>query len=412
MFPYWLEETYLPGVKKMDSPAISKFCDEIGRSQHQRFGFLEQWIAHLQPVGALYYDITSVSSFSTRVDFVQWGYNRDGDSLPQLNIGVVFCNQRSLPIFYSLYPGSIVDVKTLTNCVGYLQALGLKDFMFVLDRGFFSTGNIIRMAGNRHAVKFIQPLPLSLGKAKELVRTHRKSLRDIRSNFTFNDELLSHVGSEIQLGNRTLPAHIFFNEKAEFDQRQFLMKKLLEIDQKIIKNKTFASQKEAIDFKEANIEKAYRYCFRFNRSSGKLARDNAYVKAKILRFGFFALVTNDESMGRDEILVNYRNKDQVEKVFDLLKNEMDGNRLRAHSQLNVDARMFINFLALIIESELVRKMRKAKLFKRYTVRELLAELRKIKHTKVNDEVIISEISKKQRLILEGLEIDIEKIHRY
>lgn len=414
LFPFWLDETYLLGVKKMDSSAISKFCDEIGRSQHQRYVFLEQWISHLQPVNALYYDITSVSSFSTQVDFVEWGYNRDGESLPQLNIGVVFCNKRSLPIFYSLYPGSIVDVKTLTNCVKYLKAMGLQDFMFVLDRGFFSTDNIKGMDGNenRQAVKFIQPLPLSLGKAKDLIKTHRKFLHDIRSNFIFNNELLSHVGSELQLGDKTYPAHIYFNEKAELDQRQTLMKKLLEIDEKIIKNKTFDSQKEAIDFKEANIEKAYRYCFRYNRSSGKLVRDNAYVKARISKFGFFTLLTNNESLGRDEILTNYRNKDQVEKVFDLLKNEMDGDRMRAHNQFNVDARLFINFLALIIESELTRRMRKAKLFKKYTVKELLAELRKIKHTKVNDVIIISEVSKQQRLIFENLEIDAEKMHRY
>ncbi len=29
LFPYWLEENYLPNVKKMDSSSISKFCDEL-----------------------------------------------------------------------------------------------------------------------------------------------------------------------------------------------------------------------------------------------------------------------------------------------------------------------------------------------------------------------------------------------
>lgn len=412
LFPYWLEETYLPGVKKMDSSAISVFCDEIGRLQHQRLGFQEQWISHLQPIDALYYDITSASSFSTQVDFVEWGYNRDGESLPQVNIGVVFCNKRSLPIYYNLYPGSIVDVKTLSNCIGYMQALGLKDFMFILDRGFFSTENIRRMSENQHSVRFIQPLPLSLKKVKQLMKAHRKILHDIRSNFSFNEELLSYVKTEIQIDDKSFPAHIFFNEKAELDQRQFLMKKLLEIDEKVIGNKTFAKQKDAIDFKEANIEKAYRYCFRYNRSTGKLIRDNTYVKAKILKFGYFTLMTNDPTIGRDEILASYRNKDQVEKVFDLLKNEMDGKRLRAHGQFNVDARLFINFLALIIKSELIQRMRKAKLFKKYTANELLAELRKIKYSKVNNEVFISEISKKQRLIFQSLEIDLEKLHGY
>lgn len=411
LFPYWLEETHLPHVAKMDSSAISKFCQEIGRQQREKVRFQEQWIAHLQPVEALYYDITSISSYSTNVEFVEWGYNRDNEALSQINMGMVFCNKSSLPIYYNLYPGSIVDVKTLGNCVKFLQTLDLREFKFVLDRGFFSTENINKLAENEH-ITFIQPLPFSLKKVKGLVKTHKKHLHDIKSNFSFNDEILSHQSSEIELGDNIYKAHIFLNEKSELDQRQFLMRKLIEIDQKIIKNRVFANQKEAIDFKKANIAKAYQDCFRFNRNKRELVIDNASVKAKIARFGFFILMTNDQKTTKHEILSNYRDKDQVEKVFDLLKNEMDGGRLRAHNQYNTDARLFINFLSLIVLSELIRKMRKGDLFKKYTVRELLAELRKIKYSVINGQTIISEISKKQRLIFEALEIDTDLIHRY
>jgi hypothetical protein len=57
-------------------------------------------------------------------------------------------------------------------------------------------------------------------------------------------------------------------------------------------------------------------------------------------------------------------------------------------------------------------MRAEKLFKKYTMRELIAELKKIKLTKYNDEVIISEISKKQRKIFEAFKIDPEELHGY
>lgn len=113
-----------------------------------------------------------------------------------------------------------------------------------------------------------------------------------------------------------------------------------------------------------------------------------------------------------EIGRQQQEKVRVEKVFDLLKNEMDGERLSAHNQYNTDARLFINFLSLIVLSELIRKMRKGNLFKKYTVRELLAELRKIKYSVINGQTMISEISKKQRLIFEALEIDKNLIHRY
>jgi transposase len=411
LFPYWLEENHLPGVRKMDSSAISKFCEVIGRSQQDRLHFQEEWISHLQPVDALFYDITSISSYSSNIEFIEWGYNRDQENLRQLNLGVVFGNKRALPIFYTLYPGSIVDVKTLTNCVRYLKALGLKDFLFVLDRGFFSTDNVNRISQDPLKISFIQPLPFSLKKVKQLIKTHKKALHDIANYFYFNNELLSHIKSQIQLNGRIYPVHIFLNEKAELDQRQMLMKKLMEIEEKVIKEKKFNSQKEALTFKENNIAKDYQDFFKYTRSSGKLERNTQRIKEKIAKFGYFILATN-EDFDREDILTKYRNKDHVEKVFDLLKNELDGTRLRAHSQYNTEARLFIKFLSLIIQSEIIRIMREADLFKIYSVRELLSELKKVKYSRINDEILISEISKKNRKIFEAFKIDPNEIHRY
>ena len=118
-------------------------------------------------------------------------------------------------------------------------------------------------------------------------------------------------------------------------------------------------------------------------------------------------------MDKISILENYRNRDNVEKVFDLLKNEMDGNRLRAHNSYNSDARLFIKFISLIIQSEIIRTMKNKKLFKKYTLHEMLANLRKIKLTKIdNDKFILSEVSKQNRLILEAFNIDPTDLHRY
>jgi len=71
-------------VTRMDSSAISKFCQEVGRLQQQRVHFHEQWISRLQPVNALHYEIISISSYSTSVEFVEWGYNRDKDQVEKI----------------------------------------------------------------------------------------------------------------------------------------------------------------------------------------------------------------------------------------------------------------------------------------------------------------------------------------
>ena len=127
LFPYWLDEHNLPSVKKLYSPDISKLCDTLGRSQIQRVDFVQKWIEQLKPIKGVFYDITSISSYSTNIDFTEWGYNRDKENLPQLNMGVTFCQNHSLPIYYNLYPGSIIDVTTLKNCIKHLKIFNVKD---------------------------------------------------------------------------------------------------------------------------------------------------------------------------------------------------------------------------------------------------------------------------------------------
>ena len=64
----------------------------------------------------------------------------------------------------------------------------------------------------------------------------------------------------------------------------------------------------------------------------------------------FILSTNQQDLDKIDVLTYYRQRDRVEKVFDVVKNELDGDRLRAHSQYNTEGRLFIKFIALIIYS--------------------------------------------------------------
>jgi len=410
LFPHWLEEHYQPKVKKLDSSGISKLLEKIGNQQNKMDTFKEKWISELKPVNALYYDITSLSSYSGKIDFIENGYNRDKENLAQLNLGMVFCNQNALPINYSVFPGSIVDVTTLNNNVKFLKNYGLKDFCFVLDRGFFSTANILDLEANN--LKFIQPLSFSLKRLKTLIKENKRTLKKIENHFLFNNEILSHTKTQIQFKDKCFDAHIFFDEKAELSQRQHFVRILIEIEEKVLRDKKSHSLKEALEFKEENIKKEYSAYYKWNKTTKAIERNPRTINAKLSRFGYFVIATNDYKIEKEEILFNYRNKDQVEKVFDSLKNEINEQRLRVHSQYNADAKLFFNFITLILYSEIINVMRKEKLFKSHTVKEMLFAMKNIKRTTTKEEDIISEISKKQRKIFNAFKIDLEEIPRY
>lgn len=100
-------------------------------------------------------------------------------------------------------------------------------------------------------------------------------------------------------------------------------------------------------------------------------------------------------------------EDVVEKCFDDLKNQLDMKCLRMHSSATVDGRLFIQFIALIYISALRKEMRTSGLIERYTVRELLQEMETLTKIKYSGKYghILSEITKPQREILKGLNIE-------
>ena len=400
-------------MKKLDSSTISNLLERIGKNEKQRFDFIEKWIMHLQPIKALFFDISSISSYSTNVNFIEWGYNRDKECLPHLNIGMVFCEDKKLPVNYHLYPGSIVEVSTLRNCKKYLNNFGLKDFLFVLDRGFFSTANILEMNKEADRVDFIQPLSFTLKKAKNLIKTHRYKLKRMTTAFAYNEEVINHIKSHITLEDDKFDAHLFYNEKIDVNVRHHLLSILFALE-KSLATKTFNSLKQWLDYKNNNIITKYRGFFKWNKTSKKAERNIRKINAYFSTAGYYIMATNKMQMSCEQVLTHYRNKDLVEKVFDILKNEMDGKRLRTHNDYTTAGKLFVLFISLIVYSEIIKVMNHEKLFKTYTVKELLYELKKIKinHIAKDGKPMVGEISKKQKTILNKFNIDFIQFYGY
>ena len=110
-----------------------------------------------------------------------------------------------------------------------------------------------------------------------------------------------------------------------------------------------------------------------------------------------------------EALKVYREKDAVEKCFDDLKNELDMNRLRVHSACRMQSRMFIQFIALILLSQ-VRKVIREKMPKSgYTAKGLMMEMESLTTIhysgKYNNK--LTEITKAQREILVAFGVELE-----
>ena len=107
----WVLKTETLPCNSMSPSRISELLQTI--SSKQRSNFYEQWAIYRSEQEYLALDITSISSYSELIADVEWGYNRDKEKLPQINLCLLQGEKSGLPVFQTEYSGSLKDVSTL-----------------------------------------------------------------------------------------------------------------------------------------------------------------------------------------------------------------------------------------------------------------------------------------------------------
>jgi len=168
----WYDEVYPHGNVKLSSADISRVFQAI--DYKSRMDFFRIWIYARDQSEYIAYDVTSVSSYAKGIEALEWGYNRDKESLPQINFALYYGQQSMLPLYYCVYPGSVPDKTHLEYMLRDNELIGCKGIKYVMDRGFFSADNLRFMteAGTR----FIISVPNSTLFAKELIDKYRNQV--------------------------------------------------------------------------------------------------------------------------------------------------------------------------------------------------------------------------------------------
>ena len=84
-------------------------------------------------------------------------------------------------------------------------------------------------------------------------------------------------------------------------------------------------------------------------------------------------------MKASEAISTYRDRDIIEKLFKVLKSELDLDRFLVHSRNAVESKVFMAFLANIIRNEIYMKTKDLRIKdkKAYTISSIINELYKI-----------------------------------
>ncbi|MGP6207394.1 hypothetical protein ACNF42_05125 [Cuniculiplasma sp. SKW3] len=116
----------------VSSATVSRAMTALGK-MNLNHAFLKEIIKVMGISGVLYYDLTSYSSQSRNIDFLEYGYSRSDPDYPQVNVSLVESWESGIPIFYDIYPGSVNYMTTIKNTIDVLRSAGLADVTFIMD---------------------------------------------------------------------------------------------------------------------------------------------------------------------------------------------------------------------------------------------------------------------------------------
>jgi len=342
----WLERTYFKGfTKALNSQSVSRIFESV--SSNKTHEFFKKWVETALSGGNVCYDVTSVSSYSRTMTNVEYGYNRDGEDLPQFNLGLFADESSKLPLYYNRYNGSLTDKTNLSYVLANAKAVGIDNVKFVVDGGFISEDCIKNL--NQHAKSFTVGIPASLGISEEMIKTHSQGI-DRYSNKLKDYEIYCAekiteyygVSGRLMLFYDPMNHAQLCNEMSE--RIRLLSAELAELKR----------------YPESKLKRYSQYFIitKHDTDSGfdyKVNNDN--IDKLRSRKGFFLIFSTDKEASYDDILYHYRAKDAAEKLFDEMKVDMQGNRIRTHNEQTTDGKTFVMFIALAIRTFMLGKLK-------------------------------------------------------
>ena len=393
----WCRSHQQPSDRHLGSQRISEILSRLDLDSQKTF--LGEWRERITERDYLYYDITSVSSYGQLNEYLKYGCNRDGESLKQINLALLFGQKSELPLYFNRLPGNVSEVATLRYFLEVFGCLELPHLHLVPDRGFYSEKNVNELLAANST--FVMAVPGRRTWIRTIIDEVRDTIQDPEGYRKLEGEILYVHTRRHAWGEKHTRCyvHVYYNAHIAAAVAD-------EFTEELLGYKADLEQGLSI----SGHEEAYKAFFTVKDTpvrGRKVIFNNEAIREHRNRYaGFYALLTSDIK-DPVEALTVYRTKDAVEKCFDDLKNQLDMKRLRIHSSPAMDGRLFVQFIALIFMSALRKKMRETKLIDSYTVRELLLEMETLTQIRFSGTYghMLTELTKPQRLIMEALGIE-------
>ena len=345
---------FTDNMKQYSDAKVSNFLNGI--TLDQSIAFLNEWNGARDHRERIYisYDSTNKSCQAGDVEIAEFGHSKDGQDKPVINYSIAYDRNNREPLFYEDYPGSIVDVSQLQYMLEKAKGYGYKQVGFILDRGYFSKENIHYM--DKCGYDFVIMAKGMKQFVSEIINENKGSFEESRVH-----SIRAYKTNGMTVKKQLFPSdkkeryfHIYYSSKKYASERERL-------ETKIDRMARVLSKQEG---KAVTIADEYDKYFDLiyyheNREDQKFMygrERNDVIDREIRLCGYFAIITS-KKMTAKEALTLYKSRDGSEKLFRGDKSYLGNRSLRVQTDESIDAKIFIEFVALIVRNKIYTNLK-------------------------------------------------------
>ena len=355
---YYFSKSYLSELYKnvgLSTATISKKLREIGVNRKMILEFFKEFKIENDKI---LFDGTDMFSNSHKLGYPQKSKTKKGTFDNIINLMFIFSTKAQIPLYYRIVSGKTKDVSSFKLC---LDEAEIDDAIVIADKGFYSESNIEKL--DREQLKYIIPLKRN----SKLINYNREKTNDLRQfdGYFMYEKNIIWYHQEEKDGKRIIT---YRNESLRAEEINDYLRRCETLPE-IYSEKTF-------------FEKQY-------------------------EFGTISFITNlEKSVTEEEIYKNYKTRNQIEKMFDVFKNILNADKSYMQDEDALEGWMFINFIAMHWYYKLILKLNKNKLNSKYSPKDIILFLKDVKKIKINEQWYNIEITKKNLLLFNKLNLHI------
>lgn len=353
----WQDLGRFPAVHSLDPGVITQLCQAI--TEGNRLAFFKARASRAKRDELCAVDSTTRRAYGRCLAEITYGKNKDdGLKVPQTIEVVVYTLTRHEPIWYTSFAGNMSDKRTLPVILRSLEHAGFGRIVIITDRGYDCPGSL------DYCILHHQPLITAATVRKKFI------LDIIEGMGTFgsappgmdwiSDKAVFASQYEIEKRLTGRGGHIVTSDKLRlnlyFDpirraEELVVLQDDIEVQRAALENLKTAG--EALSDRQL---KNFRY-FHVKRDPNthcveSFERNHRKIRLAERVFGFFAILTHQIDYTAARTLEVYGLRDEQEKFFMRLKTQQAADRQRCSSDLSRDGRRFIEFVGMILLSQL------------------------------------------------------------